>query len=206
MSITIFIIIVTGLISYQSFNNPSLKNQLMHYPYQEVRDKSYYRFISSGFVHGSWLHLGINMFVLWSFGEYIEKVYVAFFGDMMGRVLYIAMYLATIVFADIPTFLKHRNNPGYRSLGASGAVSGIVFISILLSPWSLIYVYFIPVPGIVAGVAYLIYSSWASKNSQDLIDHDAHFYGALFGMLFTIALKPALFSNFIDRLVNDFPL
>ncbi len=178
----------------------------MHYPYQEVRDKSYYRFISSGFVHGSWLHLGINMFVLWSFGEYIEKVYVAFFGDMMGRVLYIAMYLATIVFADIPTFLKHRNNPGYRSLGASGAVSGIVFISILLSPWSLIYVYFIPVPGIVAGVAYLIYSSWASKNSQDLIDHDAHFYGALFGMLFTIALKPALFSNFIDRLVNDFPL
>lgn len=179
----------------------------MHFPYQEVRDKSYYRFITSGFVHGSWLHLGINMFVLWSFGESIEKnVYLPLFGEMMGRLLFVIMYLATIVFADIPTFLKHRNNPGYSSVGASGAVSGVVFISILVDPWSIILVYFIPVPGIIAGVAYLIYSSWASKNSNDRIDHDAHFYGALFGMLFTIALKPALFMNFVDRLINNFPL
>lgn len=203
MSLTVILLIVCVIVSYLCFNNQVLFEKLKHWPYFEVRNKEYYRVLTSGFVHGSWLHLIINMFIFWQFGEAVEKYYQLLFGEHVGRILYFFLFIATIIFADVPTLLKHKDNVHYSAVGASGAVSGIIFVSILFDPWQLLYLYgILPIPGIVAGILYLIYSSWASKNSQDNIDHDAHFYGALFGMLFTILLKPSLFLHFIQALVS----
>ncbi|HHH49571.1 MAG TPA: rhomboid family intramembrane serine protease [Saprospiraceae bacterium] len=206
MSITLIIIIITALISYQALGNRNMFNQLKHFPYSEARNKEYHRFLSSGFVHGSIMHLAINMYVLYIFGTYVENTFLALFGETMGRVNFVILYLLTIIFADIPTFIKHKNNPNFASVGASGAVSGILFIFILLNPWAtLLLMLVIPCPAIIAGIGYLIYSSWASKNTNDMIDHDAHFFGAVFGLLFVLVLKPGLLALFMDRLVNGFP-
>lgn len=206
MSITLIIVIITCIVSYIAFNNRSLFDSLKHHPYTENREGQWYRFISSGFVHGSFFHLLINMYVLYEFGQYVEQMYVHLLGDVWGRSAYLLMYLGTIAIADIPTYIKHKDNPGYASIGASGGVSGILFTFILFSPWSMLGLYFIiPVPAIIFGVLYLIYSSWASKNQNDMIDHDAHFFGALTGMIITIALAPSVFTSFISKFVEGLP-
>lgn len=203
ISVTIILVGVCVAISYLCFQNDQLFNKLKHWPYAVVHNKEYYRLISSGFVHGSWIHLLINMFVFWQFGEIVEAYYASIFGTGVGRIFYLLLFLITIVFADTSTLIKHKDNPHYAAVGASGAVSGIVFVYILFEPWNMLYLYMIiPIPGIVAGIAYLVYSSWAAKNSRDNIDHDAHFYGALFGILFTIALKPSLAVNFFYKLIE----
>lgn len=206
MSITLIIVGITVLISYFALENQGLSQQLRHSPYIESRNKEYWRMLTSGFIHGSWIHLGINMFVLYSFGREVEFQFLDYFGDTMGRINFLLLYLLAIIFADIPTFFKHKNNPHFASVGASGAVSAVLFVSILFDPWSTILLYaVIPIPAILGGVGYLIYSSWASKNSRDNIDHDAHFWGAVFGVLFAIALKPLFAIQFADRLINGFP-
>ena len=139
------------------------------------------------------------MFVLYEFGRRIEIYYLDFFGLQMGRMMYVAMYLLTIIAGDIPTLIKHRDNPNYGSIGASGAVSGILFIYILIHPWHTLSLYvIIPIPAIIAGIGYLWYSSWSSKRGTDRIDHLAHFYGAWLGMLFTVAFKPSLILDFVE--------
>jgi len=201
MSVTLIIIIFTCLVSYQAFKSPELFHKLKHWPYAETHEKQYYRLISSGFVHGSWIHLLINMFVFYQFGEIVEQIFIINFGQIAGTVNFLFLFLATIVFADIPTLLKHRDNPAYAAVGASGGVSGIVFVYILFEPWKMLYLYaIIPIPGIVAGLLYLGYSSWASKNSQDNIDHDAHFFGALVGIAIALLLKPAFALVFIEKI------
>lgn len=203
ISITIIIVAVCVLVSYICFGNQELFQKLKHWPYAEVREKEWYRLISSGFIHGSWMHLLINMFVFWQFGEVVEARFRIEFGLLWGNLFYTLLFLVTIVLADIPSLLKHKDNVYYSAVGASGAVSGILFVNILFYPWNLLYLYaIIPIPGIVAGILYLAYSSWASKNSQDNIDHDAHLYGALFGFLFTVMLKPSLFVDFINQLMH----
>jgi membrane associated rhomboid family serine protease len=206
MTLTLVLVILTSLISYQAFQNPELLFKLKHTPAREVGAKEYYRMLSSGFVHGSWMHLIINMFVFYQFGEYVEYQFIFYFGEVMGRMNYLLLYLLAIIFGDIPTLIKHRNNPAFSSVGASGAVSAIVFVYVLFQPWSLLLLFFIiPIPAIIAAVLYLVYSSWASKRGQDMIDHDAHLYGALFGFLFAIVLRPAFFMEFINRLQTQFP-
>lgn len=207
LSVTIVLIIVTAFISWQAFGNRDLFLKFMHYPYEEARDKEYYRWITSVFLHGSWIHLGVNMFVLWSFGTFIEGAFVQIFGGTMGRVNFLALYLLSGIFADIPTYLKHKNNESFSSVGASGATSGIMFAFALLLPWEMIYLFgIIPIPAIVAAVLYLVYSSYSARQEAgSRIDHEAHFWGAVFGFVFTVALKPELFSNFLSQLVENMP-
>ena len=206
LNLTTLLVIFTCLISIPAFGNPEWINRGRHFPYLESRNNEYYRWLTSGFLHGGWIHLLINMFVLWQFGTIVEYYYNELFGNTTGPWLYLLIYLLTIVLANIPTYIKHRDNSSYSSIGASGAVSGIVVIYILFQPWQMLYLYgIIPIPGILAGIGYLWYSSWASKNMEGNIDHDAHFYGAIFGMVFTIALKPGIFTAFLERLVSDFP-
>lgn len=200
-SATIIIVIFTCLVSYRAFNNPYLIEKYKHYPIREASLGEFYRMLSSGFFHGGWLHLLINMFVLWQFGEIVEQMYLILFGNTMGLILYVAMYLSCIIVANIGTFLKHRANPSFASIGASGAVSGVVFIYILQDPWAMLYLYgILPIPGIIAGVLFLWYSSWASKKGGDMIDHDAHYYGAVYGVAFTLLLHPSLFMHFVNNL------
>jgi len=207
ISITLVIIVITGLVSYQSFENRALFEKLKHYPVVEKKNKEYYRFLSSGFVHGSWGHLIINMYVLYIFGETIEYKFVDIFGSM-GRILFIIFYLSAIVVADIPTYIKHQNNPGFASIGASGAVAAIVFAFIMFNPWNqlvIIFIPFLPFPAILGGVVYLIYTSWASKNKRDHIDHSAHFAGAIYGILFLVISKPVILTQFIDKIMHGLP-
>ena len=206
MSITLVIIILTALVSYQALNHPAMFDQLKHSPYMEARDNEFYRFITSGFVHGSLMHLGINMYVFYIFGGYVEEAFVQLFGQGLGRINYVLLYLLAIVVGDLPTYFKHKNNPSFASVGASGATSAILFVFILFNPWSELLLFFIiPCPAIVAAVLYVVYSTWASKNQNDLIDHDAHLYGAIFGFVFAIALEPRLFGQFMTRLVEGAP-
>lgn len=203
MTITGIIIGLTCLVSYLAFNDRSVFQRLMHHPYTEAQDKEYYRLLTSGFVHGSLMHLLLNMYVLYEFGTVVEHIFVRNLGAGGGRLAYVALYLITIIAANIPTHLKHRNSKAYAAIGASGGVSGILFSFVVFAPWSWLGIMFVvPCPAIIFAVLYLAYSSWASKYSNDNIGHDAHFYGALFGFLMTFAIDPSQISQFVQRLMD----
>ena len=203
MTITLLLVIITCLISYQAFNHAMMKGKLLHYPYLEVHEKQYYRLLTSGFIHADWVHLIFNMYVLYEFGTIVESIFVSIFGELMGRINYLLLYLLGIVFSSIYSFFTHKDNRAYAALGASGAVSAVLFAFVVFQPWAMLGLFFIiPCPAIIAAVLYLVYSSWASKNSNDNIGHDAHFYGAVFGFTFTILLKPSLFDLFLQNLAN----
>ena len=203
-TLTILIVAVTSLISWQVMESSGKKGKLIFSPYLIHRNGEYYRFLTSGLIHANWIHLLFNMYVLYEFGENVEIVYRALFGQW-GSLLFLALYFGGIIAAHVPNYMMRKNDPGYGSLGASGAVSGIVFASIFFDPWGGIGIIFIPgffIPGFLVGVLYLWYSSWASKKKSDNIDHIAHFAGAIFGFLFTMAVSPKLISVFVDCLMN----
>lgn len=203
ITITGVIIGITCLVSYLAFQDQSLFRRLMHHPYTEASDGEYHRLLSSGFVHGSLMHLLLNMYVLFEFGSVVERLYLHQLGATRGRLAFVVLYIVTIVAANIPTHFKHRKNSSYAAIGASGAVSGVLFAYVLFYPWAMLGIMFvIPCPAIVFAMLYLIYSSWASKNANDNIGHDAHFYGAIFGLLLTVVLMPDQIPVFIERLTQ----
>jgi len=214
VSITLLIIIVTCIVSYYAGltpqdrqSRPGIFDQLKHYPVAEKRNKEYHRFLSSGFLHGSWMHLIFNMYVLHTFGGAVEDIFVDKFGSF-GRITYLLMYLAGIVIADIPSYLRHQSNPGFASIGASGAVSSVLFIFIMFYPLTgltFIFFPFFSFPAIVLGIGYLVYSSWASTNRNDNIDHSAHFAGAIFGIVFIIVTYPKIIGEFIQSVQVGVP-
>lgn len=198
ISITLLIIIVTAALSIMSFERPDRMDKMIFNAYIINRHKEWYRFISHGFIHADYPHLIVNMLTLYFFGELVENTFVALFG-VIGKLLYIFLYLSGIAVASLYSFNKHKNHSWYNSLGASGAVSAVLYAAILIDPMMGIYMFFIPIPipGIIYGVLYLVYSSYMSKRAQDNIGHDAHFYGAVYGFLLPILFKPALLGHFI---------
>ena len=201
-TVTLLIIIITCLVSYKGFTDRAFFEQLKHHPVSESKNGEWYRMISSGFLHADWLHLGINMYVLYQFGTFVESMFLAEYGQVLGRTIYLILYIAMIIIADIPSLIKHKDNQYYGAIGASGAVSGILFIFILYAPWSMLRLYFaIPIPAIIFGVLYLGYSSWASKNSNDNIGHDAHFFGAVAGIVIALLALPWLFPHFLEAVM-----
>lgn len=205
MTITAFLTILTVLTSLMAFNNHELFAKLLHSPYAERHRKEYYRLITSGFIHADWMHLFVNMFVLYQFGSIVEHYYLAGFG-MWGRMVFLLMYLGAIVVGDIPTLLKYGQNPNYRAIGASGGVSGVMLAYTVFAPWQKIYIYgLIGIPSILAAVLYLAYSSWAARQNRDNIGHDAHFFGAVFGFLFTIMINPRFMNHFLENFMRGLP-
>ena len=171
-------------------------------PYDVKHHKEYYRFISSGFVHAGWLHLGINMFVFWMFGRAVEQYYEINFGEF-GNILFLALYLLGIILSDAFTYFQNQDNPGYRGLGASGAVAAVLFAFIIFNPWEMLYIWgIIPIPAVIAGILYLIYEYVESRRGVGRINHHAHFFGAIFGLVFTFILKPELLPKFIHELTH----
>ncbi len=198
MSFTLVIIIATALVSFAAFNNDELRNKLILWPRRMDNPAEYYRFITSGFIHSDMTHLFFNMFTLYFFGRNAE-----YWFNVIGRpALYPLLYLAAIVAASIPSFLKHRNNPYYSALGASGGVSAILFCTVYIAPWTTIYVWFIPIPAIIAGVLYLVYSAYMARKESDNIGHDAHFWGAVFGFVFTFIFDPTHGRFFLEQLMQ----
>lgn len=203
--ITLLIVILTSLVSIAAFRRRELFYRLDLSPVRIVHKKEYYRIFSHAFLHADYVHLGINMLVLYSFGSYIEQVFsqleeagVIFSGPFF----FVLLYVASIALASISTITRNRNNEAYSAVGASGAVSAIVFTYIFFAPLEKIYFYLVlPIPGILFGVLYLAYSSYMSRRSKDNINHSAHFWGAVVGFVFPILLEPQLFRIFLENLL-----
>ena len=203
MNVTVFIIAVTAIISFVAFSSAQLLDNLLFCPYRMWRNNEWHRLVSCGFVHADVGHLLFNMFALFSFGAYIEESFESIF-DVKGRVLYVAMYFLAIATADLWNLFKQKNNFNYRSLGASGGVSAVVFAFILLNPFGKLYLFFIPVgvPAFVFGPLYLLYCAYMAKRGGDNIGHTAHFTGSLFGFFFPVIFEPRLLLRFVEQLTG----
>lgn len=199
---TIVFIIITTLVSVVAFGNDQVFSKMKFNPYQVYHRKEYYRLLSHGFVHADWLHLIVNMFVLYSFGTNVEAYFKYYIGRS-GVAWFTFMYLAAIIFSSVTTLKKYKDNPLYNSVGASGAVSAILFCSIFFNPWAKLGLYFvIPMPAIIFGVGYLVYSQYMSRRNMDNVNHDAHFIGAVFGFLFPLLIKFSFINIFINQLLG----
>ncbi len=211
ITITIIIIIITVIISIAGFRSEKIIDDLIFYPPAITQKKQYYRFITSGFIHADLGHLFFNMYAFYLFGNITEEIFLAIFGNY-GRLLYIVMYVLALIASLLPCFLKNRNNSNYRTLGASGAISAVVFSFIMFDPMQGIGLIFIPVyiPGFLFGIIYLVVSFMLDKKGGGRVNHSAHIWGALFGIIFIIVASE-LFSgypvlqHFIDSVKNVDP-
>lgn len=200
LSLTWVLIGITTLVSWQAFNNPRTLDRLILWPPAIDRQKQYDRLLTHGFIHADWGHLIFNMITLYFFGSLVERWFV----PSIGYVGYVLFYLSAIVVAILPTYSTHRHDAHYRSLGASGAVSAVLFTFILLQPWSPIYIFFIPIgiPAIVYAVLYVGYSIWMDKHGQDNVNHSAHLWGAAYGVMFALLVEPEVLDGFIQKLLH----
>lgn len=200
--ITWFIIGITGLISYLAFQNRDLADKLQFNAAKIIHQKEYYRLVSHAFIHANWPHLLVNMMVLYFFGRNIEAYLGYYFGNK-ATAYFLLLYFGGILTSNIWSLIKHKNNYYYNAVGASGAVSAVLFATIFFQPWEPLYLFAIlPIPGILFAAGYLFYSYQMSKKKTDNVAHDAHFLGAVFGFVFPILLKPNLFDQFIDNLFS----
>lgn len=201
----IAIIIITSIISVLAFGNPELMYKLKFNAFAIKHEKQGWRFFTYGLVHSGWGHLAINMFVLWSFGRIVLYFYQELFSNA-GYFYFLLLYVGGIMFSVLYDFGKHKDDAMYNAVGASGAVSAVVFASIILYPAGGVYLFFIPIeiPSPIFGILYLVYSAYMAKRGQDNIGHDAHFWGAIYGVILTIALKPALAMIFWEELLQIF--
>ncbi|CAN5710533.1 rhomboid family intramembrane serine protease [soil metagenome] len=192
---TIIIIIITAITSFISFSNQKFYGDLIMYP-PAINKGQYYRLLTSGFIHADYSHLIFNMLTLFFFGKFVEQA----MGSIIGKYGFLALYLGGIIVSDIPSYIKHRNDNNYSSLGASGGVSSVVFAFIMFAPWA--WFAFPPVPAILYGIGYLVYCVYMGKKGGDNINHDAHFWGALYGIVFVIISEPKMGAYFLDQLMH----
>ncbi|HEV2353713.1 MAG TPA: rhomboid family intramembrane serine protease [Puia sp.] len=197
-SITMIIIILTAIISILSFNNSRLLDALIFWPPAIHLRHQYYRFITCGFIHADLMHLAFNMFTLYFFGRALENYYMGILG--LQHYYFTILYITALIVANIPSYIKQRDNYKYRSLGASGAVCAVLFAFIMISPWDKIVVFVIPMPAILYALLFLGYTIYMSRRGSDNINHDAHLWGAIYGVLFTIAVRPGIVGNFLNEL------
>lgn len=195
------LLLTIGGISFWAWKDPAVMNKLIFTPYLVKEKGEYYRFLTSGFVHADYIHLGFNLFVLWNFGEVLQYSFQNIFGGTW-HVHFLALFLIGVIVSEIPTYLRHRTAPHYRSLGASGGVSSIVFAFIFIYPLEKLYFFLIPMPAIIYGVGYLVYCTYQDKRQADHINHSAHLWGSVFGAIYLIILKPDLALSFINQIIN----
>ncbi|HWS77028.1 MAG TPA: rhomboid family intramembrane serine protease [Thermomonas sp.] len=200
-SLTIVIVAITVLVSWRAFNDRVLLERLILWPPAVERRKQYDRLLTHGFIHADWMHLAFNMITLWSFGTAVERV----FSEWITPLGYVLFYLSAIVVAILPTWLRHRRDPNYRSLGASGGVSAVLFSFILFDPWSTLVIFPIPVPipAFLFALLYVGYSIWMDRRGGDNVNHSAHLWGAAYGVLFTVAMEPGVLGHFTQALLKS---
>jgi len=198
MPITLIIIAITCVVSYLAFKNARLMNDLILWPPAIARQREYYRLVTYGLVHADFGHLLFNMFTLFFFGRVME----GFFAQRLGSFGFVLFYIGGLVFSILPTYLKHRADPNYRSLGASGAVSAVLFAYILLAPWQRILVLVVPMPAIVYAVLYTAYSVYMDRRGQGNVNHSAHLWGAAYGVVFTLLMDARVLPYFLNQLTH----
>ncbi|MCF8234280.1 MAG: rhomboid family intramembrane serine protease [Bacteroidales bacterium] len=194
---------ITTIVSIWAFSRPDIFDWLKFSPYAIKHSRQGWRFFSYALIHANWPHLLINMFVLFFFGRFIENVFVQLFGGK-GILFFILLYAGGVLFSVLFEYRKNLNNYYYGAVGASGAVSAIVFSYILINPLGTIYLYFLPMPAIVFGILYLIYSAYMAKKAGDNVGHSAHFWGSVFGVAYPLILEPRLAGHFFSTLFGVF--
>lgn len=200
--ITWLIIGTTVLISYLAFQNREFYEKLMFNAAKIVQGKEYHRLISHAFIHANWPHLIVNMLVLYFFGQAVAGYFGDYWGNA-GTAYFLLLYFGGILASNIWSLIKHKNNYYYNAVGASGAVSAVLFAFIFFDPLEKILLFaIVPIPGILFAIGYLIYSYRMSKKDNDNVAHDAHFLGAVFGFLFPLLLKPDLLERFMNNLFS----
>jgi membrane associated rhomboid family serine protease len=199
--VTFSLIAINVIISLIGFSNAAFVDKTIMWPYRIKRENQYYRFISSGFIHADWIHLGFNMFSFYFFGTAIEHYFSQY--GLGGNLSYLLLYFLGVIISDIPSYLKNQDNYNYRALGASGAVSAVIFACILFNPWGTILIYFIPMPFIVFAFVYLGYCIYMSKRNIGHVNHDAHLWGSLFGLIFTVILIAVLAPQMLSAIIEE---
>lgn len=201
--LTILILIITTLVSVLAFQNQEISNKLKFNAWVIAKKQQGWRFLSYGLVHADWIHLLVNMFVLYSFGPFVEEYYRWTYGPP-APFYFLLLYVGGLAFSVVASFARHKEDPHYNAVGASGAVSSVVFALIVFEPMAPLGIMFIPVniPAFIFGILYLGYSAWMDKKGHDNIGHNAHFWGAVFGFAFTIAMKPSLFLAMAHKIAN----
>lgn len=200
--ITYLFIAVAVIVSVIGFKNRTLFFKLCFDPYNIANKGEWWRFVSHPFLHGSWTHLFINMFVFYSFGTIVERYFAMV--SSYGTWVYLFFILSAGAASSLFSFFKQKENVQYSAVGASGMVAAVLFSSIIFDPLNSLYVFPfpIPIPAVLFGLLYLAYSAYAAKRANDNVGHDAHFWGAIYGVLFTIALKPQLIIHFFSSIFN----
>ena len=199
--ITYAIILITCIVSIITFSNSSVKKELILSPYKVLHEKKVWLLITHAFIHADFLHLFFNMYVLYMFGPYLELYFE--YNASFGFISFILFYILSAIFATIPALYKNGSNPNYLSLGASGAVSAVVFAYIVLNPLRELGIILLPgiwIPGFIFGILYLLAENYMSKKKYSNIAHDAHISGALFGVFFILFFDLKNASNFIETI------
>ncbi|MGQ1947055.1 rhomboid family intramembrane serine protease [Geofilum sp. OHC36d9] len=201
MSIHIILIIAISLFSIAAFSRTELMYRFQLNAWSVVHRKQYVRLLMHGFLHVDWMHLLVNMYVLYSFG-YAVIFYFQHYLPGLSGLRFLLLFVTAIPLSSMYSVWKNRDNPNYNAVGASGAVSAVVFASIFFDPYNPILFFFaIKIPGIVFGVLYLIYSAYMARKQVDNVGHDAHFWGAVYGLLFPVISDPSLLNVFINKLL-----
>lgn len=198
MPVTLIIIAATCVVSFLGFSNPRLIDRLILWPPAITRGKEYWRLLTCGLIHADIGHLAFNMITLYFFGGLMER----FYESTTGAAGFVLFYAGGLVVSSLPSWWQHRNDANYRSLGASGAVSAVLFAFILLQPWSMIFVFFVPMPAIIYAVLYLGYTIYMDRQRSDRINHSAHLWGAIYGVLLTLLVEPRVLGIFLQRLMQ----
>jgi len=201
-----FIFLASVISSLIAFQRQDLAAKWMLNPYSLVHQKKYFQVISSGFIHADWMHLIFNMLSFYYFaldvsdGIPLEYLMVNSVGPI-GHLYFGLIYFASMALGDISTIIKQKDNPKYNSLGASGAITGVVFSFILFAPGSRLSFFFMPgIPAPFFAILFVIFSVLAGKSRQTNINHDAHLWGGLAGFFFTVILFPGVFHNFLKAI------
>jgi membrane associated rhomboid family serine protease len=200
--VTLIIILVTAGISILCFNGRLNFHALKFNAYAVWHRRQWHRMFSYGLVHAGWGHLLFNMLTLYFFGSVVEKYFAAAFGSPQGGILYVLLYVSALAVSTVGDLFKFRDNIDYSAVGASGAVSAVLFASILFEPRMGIYIFFIPIPipGYIFAPLYLLYCWYMARRNIDNIGHSAHFWGAVYGLVFPLVFRPDIFSHFLSQL------
>ncbi|MCX7744048.1 MAG: rhomboid family intramembrane serine protease [Flavobacteriales bacterium] len=206
VTLTLLIIIITAIVSVLAFSNIRIFDQLKFNAFMIRHNLQVWRFITGALVHADILHLAMNMYVLYIFGTAVENHFLLFYeASFKGPLFYLLLYVGGAVLSCLYSFEKHKDDLWYNAVGASGAVSAVVFAFIAIRPDQHLQLIFLPginIPAFLLGALYLIYSWLMAKNKSDNISHDTHFFGALFGFLYVFILQPELFPQFIKTIIH----
>ena len=200
MSISLLIMGITVAISVLAMQKSSWMSAMTMNPYRIAKKHEYWRFLTSGFIHADFTHLFFNLFSFYFFGGQLEYIFNMIFPGF-GMPMFVLFYLLAIVAADLPTFLKQQKNPYFNSLGASGAVSAVIFAGILFFPTEKIYLFgLLGIPGFIYAGLFTWYSIEMDKRGRDYVNHSAHLYGALFGLVFMTLTYPQVWISFVQQI------